>query len=116
MRILVCGGRDFRDRRAVFNALDRVHSRRGIDFVIQGAARGADYLACQWAEERGIPCVSYPAQWDEHGRRAGVVRNQQMIDEGKPDGVIAFPGGKGTADMIMRSRRAGLPVWEPACT
>lgn len=113
MHIIVCGGRDYRDRRAVYNALDRLHAKRGIEFLIQGAADGADYLAWQWAEDRGVPCGSYPALWNEHGRAAGPIRNQQMIDEGKPDGVVAFPGGKGTADLIARARRAGLTVWEP---
>ena len=56
---------------------------------------------------------SYPAQWDVYGRRAGPIRNQEMIDEGKPDGVVAFPGGKGTADMVRRAEAAGLKVWFP---
>jgi hypothetical protein len=114
MRIIVCGGRDFRDRRAVFDALDLLHSKRGIDFLMQGAADGADYLAWQWANERGIPCGSYSAQWDVHGRRAGPIRNQEMIDEGEPDGVVAFPGGRGTADMIARAEKVGLKVWRPS--
>lgn len=113
MRIIVCGGRDYRNRRAVFDALDRLHAKRGIDFLIQGAADGADYLAWQWAYERGIRCGSYPANWDEDGRKAGLIRNQRMIDEGKPDGVVAFPGGRGTADMIARAKKAGLTVWLP---
>jgi len=113
MRVIVCGGRNYRDRKSVFAALDRLHAERGIDFVIQGVADGADYLAWQWADERGIPCGSYPAHWDEHGKRAGSIRNQEMIDEGKPDGVVAFPGSKGTADMVRRAEAAGLKVWFP---
>jgi len=113
MRVIVCGGRNYRDRAAVFAALDRLHAERGIDFLIQGVADGADYLAWQWADERGVPCGSYPAQWDEHGKRAGPIRNQEMIDEGKADGVVAFPGGKGTADLVQRAAAAGLKVWFP---
>ncbi len=113
MRVIVCGGRNYYDRSAVFDALDRLNTKCGIDFLIQGAANGADYLAWQWANERGIPCGSYPAQWDEHGKRAGVIRNQKMIDQGKPDGVVAFPGGRGTADMVQRAEAAGLKVWCP---
>ena len=45
LRIIVCGGRNYRDRQAVFETLDRLHSKRGIDFLIQGAAAGANYLA-----------------------------------------------------------------------
>lgn len=61
MRVIICGGRDYRDRRAVFSALDRLHGKRGIDFLIHGAAAGADYLGRQWAQDRGVPCGSSSA-------------------------------------------------------
>jgi hypothetical protein len=35
-----------------------------------------------------------------------------MLDEWQPDGVIAFPGGRGTADMTRRAKESGLKVWE----
>jgi ABC-type sugar transport system substrate-binding protein len=35
-----------------------------------------------------------------------------MLDEGKPDIVVAFPGGTGTADMVRRARKAGVVVIE----
>ena len=114
MRVLICGGRDYQDRRGVFAALDRLHAKRGIGCVIHGGAAGADFLAGAWADERGITTATFPADWSTHGLAAGPLRNQQMIDEGKPDGVIAFPGGAGTADMVERARRAGVTVWEPA--
>lgn len=113
MRIIVCGGRDYRDRNALFHALDRLHAKRGIGFLIVGGTSGADYLAWQWADERNVPCGVYNADWKEHGRAAGPIRNQRMLDDGKPDGVVAFPGGNGTADMIVRAKGAGLTVWEP---
>ena len=116
MRILVCGGPDFRDRDALFAALDRLHAKTGIDAIIQGAAQGADQLAAEWGWTNGIAVCSFPADWSEHGRKAGAIRNQQMLDEGKPDGVVAFPGGKETADMIERARSVGLKVWEPLKT
>jgi hypothetical protein len=57
-----------------------------------------------------VPIDVYVAQWKKHGRAAGPIRNQRMLDEGKPDLVVAFPGGRGTADMIRRAERAGVPV------
>ncbi len=99
--------------RYVVGGFYRVHAERGISFLIQGGARGADYFAWEWANERGVMCGSYPADWDAHGKRAGPIRNQQMIDEGKPDGVVAFPGGRGTKDMVDRAEKAGLKVWFP---
>ena len=62
------------------------------------------------------PGVSYapnPARWAELGRRAGPIRNQEMLDLWVPDGVVAFPGGAGTADMVARARAACVTVWVP---
>ena len=114
MRVLVTGGRDYRDSGAVHAALDRVHREVVIDAVIHGAGRGADTLADTWAALRGVPAHAFPAQWRAYGRGAGPIRNQRMLDDGKPGLVVAFPGGRGTADMVRRARRAGVEVWEPA--
>lgn len=113
MRLLVCGGRDFVHQERVFAALDLLHHVRPITLLIYGDAPGADRLAAKWAEWRAIPRAPYPAQWDRYGNRAGIIRNQAMITDGKPDGVCAFPGGVGTADMVSRALEAGLRVWHP---
>lgn len=112
IRVLVCGGRDYRDRPGVFDALNRAHAKRAICLVIHGAASGADSLGSAWARNRGIEEVPFPADWTQ-GRAAGPIRNQRMLDDGKPDAVIAFPGGQGTADMVRRAEAAGVPVWRP---
>lgn len=112
MRILVCGGRDYCDFDYMFKTLDAVLKYRGISLVIEGGARGADTLARQWAQLKGIPFVTEYAQWDTYGKAAGSIRNQAMLDKYKPDAVIAFPGGIGTADMIRRSEASGLIVWK----
>ncbi len=108
MRVLVCGGREFRDRYLLHRALN-VH-RDEISAIITGGAPGADSLAFDWAWENGFSVERFMADWKTHGRAAGPIRNQRMIDEGKPDLVIAFPGGRGTADMIRRAEAARLPV------
>lgn len=110
MRVLVCGGRDYRNVSAVRHSLDVLHAKRGITLIIEGGATGADQLAREWAQRRGIPGLTFEADWSI-GKRAGPQRNQRMVDEGKPDGVVAFPGGRGTADMIRRAEAAGLKVW-----
>lgn len=113
MKVLACGGRDFADHEALTRALDHVVAERGpIDVLVHGAARGADSLAGQWAASRGIAVRAYPADWAAHGRAAGPVRNQEMIDREVPDLVVAFAGGAGTADMVRRARRAGIAVVE----
>lgn len=106
LRVLVCGGRDFRDWQAVHAALDDL----GPTVLIEGGAAGADRLARCWAVEHGVPVVTYAADWQAHGRSAGPRRNQFMLEDGKPDLVLAFPGGSGTADMCRRAKRAGIPV------
>ena len=53
-----------------------------------------------------------PEQWHKLGFVAGPIRNHRMILQGKPDGVIAFKGGNGTADMVRRSILCKVPVWD----
>jgi hypothetical protein len=110
VRVLVCGGRDFNDREAVFTYLDRLHSQKPISHIIHGAARGADTLAGEWAGWAGVTVSPYPADWGTHGKAAGALRNRAMLVEGEPNLVIAFPGGRGTADMVRRAEAAGIPV------
>lgn len=59
-----------------------------------------------------IPCLNYPANWSKYKKKAGPIRNQQMLDEGKPDLVVAFSGGTGTADMVHRAKVANVKVIE----
>jgi hypothetical protein len=108
MRVLVCGGRGYADRDWLFRELDGLKLARGITVVISGCAPGADTLGIEWAELRNIEIARFPADWQKHGRAAGPIRNQQMLDEGRPDLVIAFPGGRGTADMVRRATKAGI--------
>ncbi len=53
---------------------------------------------------------SPPAEWSKYGRRAGPIRNKQMLDVGKPHLVVAFPGGAGTANMVKQAKAAGVPI------
>jgi hypothetical protein len=114
MRILVCGGRGYTDKDRVFAVLDKLHDEAGISCVIQGGAKGADYFAAWWADKRRVQGETYEADWENQGSFAGPARNKRMLEEGKPDLVIAFPGGKGTADMKKKARRAGVEVIEVA--
>lgn len=108
-RVLVCGGRDFSDR-ALF---DRVMApyRTQACVIITGCAPGADAMARSWAQTWGVPLDWHKADWKLHGRAAGPLRNRRMLDEGKPDLVIAFPGGRGTDDMCRQAEAVGVPVF-----
>lgn len=81
--------------------------------IVHGAARGADTIARLVAEDLGLATEAHPADWKKHGKAAGPIRNQEMLDSGI-DLVIAFPGGNGTADMVKRARQAGVEVVEVA--
>jgi hypothetical protein len=110
--VLVCGGRAFRDGDTVADALSAVHFRRRIRRVVTGGARGADELAASWALGARVGVARHPADWQAHGRAAGPIRNGEMLRAESPDLVIAFPGGRGTADMVRQARAAGIDVWE----
>jgi hypothetical protein len=110
MRLLVCGGRTFYDVNLLNQVLDEMHTAEPITLIIQGLARGADMLAARWADKNNIPIESYRAEWNKYGKPAGAIRNWVMLKEGKPDMVVAFPGGKGTADMINQTRIAKIPL------
>lgn len=112
MRILVCGSRDYADVDAVFRALDKAHAHAPITVIVHGDCSGADQLADQWAKKNSVSCWRFPAQWSD-GPSAGPARNARMLIEANPQGVIAFPGGTGTANMIKLARAAKLPIWRP---
>lgn len=115
MRLLVCGGRDFQDVEFAITILDGIHKSKQVTTLIAGGARGADTIAEAWADELGIEKEIYPItneDWRTYGKRAGILRNEQMLNEGKPDGVMAFPGGRGTAHMVKISDLPHIEAWQ----
>lgn len=109
MRVLVTGGRNYNDAALVMRILCDLKPT----VVIVGDATGADSLAWAWCSQFRVPCSRYFADWSTYGKSAGPIRNQRMLDEGKPDLVVAFPGGRGTEDMVRRAERAGIQVKRP---
>lgn len=114
MIIVVTGGRDFTAKQMIWAALDQLHAQHHISGLTEGEARGVDTLCRLWAESRNVPCYPRPADWAKHGKKAGILRNADMLlNDPPPTYCVAFPGGTGTADMIRRAERAGLVVWKP---
>lgn len=110
-RVVVTGSRDWTDVAAVVWALSGYEPQ----VLIHGAARGLDSIAADVALLLGVPVIeAMPADWVTHGKAAGTIRNQRMLDEGRPDLVIAFPlpHSIGTRHMIGAALRAGVPVTE----
>lgn len=115
MRVLVCGSRDWRRMDIIERELKKLPKDT---LIIHGAARGADTLGKFVAEKIGLKIINdgkgFPADWRRYGNGAGPIRNQQMIDDGKPDLVLAFHENinesKGTKDMVNRARSVGIKV------
>ena len=142
MRVLVCGSRTFSADRVVWEVLDGLYRNHEVGYlvlyvepltIIDGGAAGADRCATSWVhasplhgpllerrpevapDECYVMHEQYPADWNTHGRAAGPIRNQQMLDMGKPDEVWAFidkplEESRGTADMVRRAVDTELPV------
>ena len=81
--------------------------------IIHGGCRGADKQADAIARLSGLKVREFPANWTL-GKKAGPIRNQQMLKEGKPNLVLAFheniENSKGTKDMINRAKKDGVEV------
>lgn len=105
MRFGVTGGRDYDDVTTVADVLSALPNA----VLVHGAASGADTLAARHWAGLGRPTEPHPADWTTHGKAAGPLRNQEMVDS-HLDLLIAFPGGRGTADMVRRAEAAGVPV------
>lgn len=111
-RVVVCGSRRFPDpfrvSLAIHDCIDALPE--GCE-VITGGAFGADLMAHDAAQRRGLPTRIFFADWDRHGKRAGILRNLEMLDT-KPDRVIAFWDGSspGTRHTITEARKRAIPV------
>lgn len=116
MRVIIAGGRDFESMEADAEWVDLLHQRHHFSLVIHGGCSGADAFADLWARGREIPVEVHPVPnwaWAMIGRKAGPIRNQYMVERRGADGLIAFPGGRGTEDIIRRARGTGLRAWRP---
>lgn len=112
VRILVTGSRAWVDGAAIEDALvAAVGASPGPVIVVHGAAKGADALAGRYARQHGWTVESHPALWHRYRKRAGLLRNQAMVDLGA-DLCLAFPGPEsvGTWDCVRRARVAGIPT------
>lgn len=112
MRVLVCGDRNWIDYDKVYRVLKAMAPK--VKLVIQGGAKGADTHGKQAAIALRLPWVQFDADWETHGKAAGPIRNQEMLDKAKPTLVLAFHSdpelGRGTRDMVHRALKAKIPV------
>jgi hypothetical protein len=111
-RVLVCGGRHYQDAEGVCRVLDGLLPRPTV--IIEGGATGADLLANWWAIDRDVALRTFAVDHSLDGPwpGAGPRRNARMLADSKPNLVVAFKGGRGTADMVRRAKAAGVRVIE----
>lgn len=110
-RVLICGSRRYRNAAAIERYIRRLPAGT---VVIHGGAPGADTLAGLYAKRCGLAVEEFPADWKRYGKGAGMVRNRQMLKEGRPTEVVAFvadpTNSPGTANMVLQALARGLPV------
>jgi hypothetical protein len=121
-KILICGSREWNDFKTIKSFLESfLEEKKELNnsleprdiTVIHGGCKGADSIAGYLAIQLGMSVKVFKADWSKYGKSAGPKRNQQMLDEGIPDLVIAFhndiDNSKGTKDMITRAKLANVP-------
>lgn len=114
MRLLICGSRDLWVPALVTKVVASLANLTNIEEVIQGGAHGVDKAAhCASLTVLKRNSREFRADWNTHGKAAGGIRNQRMLDEGKPTHVVGITvknitESRGTQDMLSRSKDAGL--------
>lgn len=127
--VLICGGRDFgnikEERDFILGTLEQLAIKEWPRLeedeygnwlpdvrVVSGGAKGVDSVAIDWAVVNWLSFKEYKADWEKYGKGAGTIRNKQMLDEEDVNVVVAFPGGRGTANMIKQAKERGIEVKE----
>ena len=108
---VVTGGRDFKRERFVFTILNLFP----ISKLYVGDAKGLDATSREWGFDKGIVVYDFKAEWDQHGKAAGPIRNRQMLEKAKHDSegraiLIAFPGGRGTENCVRTAKDLGFII------
>ena len=112
VKVGIVGSRSITFSEYVFSVLDFYLSRlleENEVVIVSGGAVGIDSLGAQWAELRKLKTEIYLPDWQTHGKKAGFLRNQQIIDNS--DYLIAITtGSNGTADSIKRAVKKNIPI------
>jgi hypothetical protein len=108
MKTIIAGGRDYQF--GLYDVARLNHLLRVIPIteVVSGGARGTDREGELWADLNKLPIKRFPANWTKYGHAAGPIRNREMAKYA--DALVAFPGDRGTADMVAQAKKAGLLI------
>ena len=109
-KVIIAGGRDFEDYELLVSKMNHLLRNRGVNVeIVSGGARGDDRLGERYARDRGLKLKKFPADWETHGKSAGMIRNKEMAEYA--DVLVAFWDGqsKGTKNMIDSMDKLGKP-------
>jgi hypothetical protein len=108
MKLAIIGSRNFTNYKLLQEILEQYKPK--ITLVVSGAAKGADSLGEKWALENNIQTLIFPADWNQYGKRAGFIRNEDIIKN--CDCCIAFWDGesKGTKHSLSLCEKYIKPV------
>ena len=110
-KLIVAGSRSFNDYGLLERKIEKILSKKiGEIEIVSGGAKGADKLGEKYARTRKLYLRVFEADWEQHGKAAGMIRNAEMAEYG--DALIAFWDGKssGTKGMIELAKKKKLPV------
>lgn len=107
IRVAVIGSRGFKNYEAMVEELKKLP----VDVIVSGGAKGADSLAEKYATVANIETLIFPADWKKYGKRAGFVRNKDIIDN--CDYVVAFWDGSssGTLNSLQYAKSTNKPIF-----
>ena len=119
IRLLICGSRAIKNFDWVYHKIDTICKNQPIDCIITGMANGPDIVGFEYSRNNGLKVLEFPitqADWNRDGKKAGPIRNQKMLVEGKPTHILAFlhktEKSNGTRHMIRISKEKNIPVKE----
>lgn len=111
MKLIIAGSRDFHDHVLLDSCVRKLEQKlnRDVTEIVSGCARGADLCGEAFANRFDIPIKRFPANWKEHGKAAGAIRNTEMAEYGDAACVFRVNESRGSSDMIKKAERFGLP-------
>ena len=106
MKLAIVGGRDYADYENFKKIITDYCIELGQQptYIISGGAKGVDTMAETYAKENNIPTIIFKPDWNKHGKKAGILRNTDIIEAATH--VLALPTSKsiGTYDSIKKAQ------------
>lgn len=109
MKTIIAGSRTITDYETVKLAVKL--SGFTITSVISGGAAGVDKLGEKWAQENSLPIKRFLPDWKTHGKKAGPIRNSELVAAADCAILVWDGASKGTQDTLNKIQKAGKQVF-----